>query len=79
MIREEGDQTIISIGEDDLVKAIALLENMRDYCKTLVREQGQADTVEALTVAIEAMNALYCEHFGEDEKDDSEGCDQAAE
>lgn len=79
MTEIKEDVVNISIGEDDLVKAIALLEDMRDYCKTLVKERGQAETVEALTVAIEAMSALYCEHFGEDEKDDSEGCDQAAE
>lgn len=79
MIREEGDQTIISIDEDDMIQAIALLTNMRDYCKTLVKEKGQAETVEALTVAIETMGAFYCEHFGEEETDDSEGCDQAAE
>lgn len=79
MIKEEDDQTVISVDEDDLVKSIALLTDMRDYCKTLVKERGQADTVEALTVAIETMSAFYCEHFGEDERNDSEGCDKAAE
>ena len=69
----------IDIYEEDLVESIALLSNMRDFCLKLTWTEGHEETARALTVAIEAMGALWYEHFWEEETDDSEGCDQAAE
>lgn len=68
MIKEDKDTVTICIDSDDLVKSIALLENMRDFCD----EQTEEDTTEtsaALTVAIETMKAFGFEHFenGEEE------------
>lgn len=61
---EKGDQVQINIDEETLIKSIALLEDMNDFCKGQ-SEEGVSETVEALTCAIETMQAFRCEHFGE--------------
>lgn len=63
-IIDEGDQVQINIDEETLIKSIALVKDMNDFCKGR-SEEGVSETVEALTCAIETMQAFWCEHFGE--------------
>lgn len=68
MMTETGSGVDIRIDEEELVKSIALLKNLRDFCKE-ENEEGAAETASALQVAIEAMIAFYSEHFGEGDDD----------
>lgn len=63
---EKDDQVQISIGEETLLRSIALLESMNDFCKGR-NEEGVNETVEALSCAIETMQAFWCEHFQDGE------------
>ena len=65
MIYENDDNVNIEIDEEELLESIALLENMRDFCKKQT-EEGVSETVFALQIAIEAMKAFWIEHFQQD-------------
>ena len=52
----------IDIDEEELVQSVALLMDMRDFCKEQT-EDGVSDTVAALDCAIETMLAFASEHF----------------
>ena len=65
MIAINGDEVRIDIDAEEFFKSMALLEDMKSFCKEQT-EKGVSDTVEALTVAIEAMTAFACEHFKEE-------------
>ena len=68
MTREDGAEVTICIEAEDLYKSIAVLEDMRDFCKEQTQESdGKPETIEALTVAIETMTAFWAEYFAEDE------------
>ena len=59
MIEKTQDQVNIVIDENKLVKAMALLQDMKDFCLEQ-HEEGVSETDNALTVAIETMSAFYC-------------------
>lgn len=61
-LNETEDMIKININEEELVQSIALLMDMRDYCKEQT-EDGVSDTVAALDCAIETMLAFASEHF----------------
>jgi hypothetical protein len=63
----EGVKIVINCGE--CLQSMALLKDLRDYCKEQTSE-GTTDTEKALTVAIETMVAFCCEHFDEYAKDE---------
>lgn len=64
---ERGNQVHISVDEETLLRSIALLESMNDFCKSR-SEEGVDETVEALSCAIETMQAFWCEHFQDGEE-----------
>ena len=61
---EKDAQVQINIDEETLIKCIALVKDMNDFCKGR-NEEGVSETVKALTCAVETMQAFWCEHFGE--------------
>ena len=65
MIYENDENVSIEIDEEELLKSIALLGNMRDFCKKQTGE-GVSETVFALQTAIETMKAFWIEHFQQD-------------
>lgn len=67
MIKQVGNNVEITINSEELIRSIALLEEMKEFCEEHQNEKGAAHTIEALTVAIEVMKAFYCEKFPEDE------------
>ena len=62
MVIMQGDNIKIDIDEEELIKSIGLLMDMRDYCKEQT-EDGVSDTVSALNCALETMLAFASEHF----------------
>ena len=66
MIEVEFGTVTITNTAEDIEESIALLTDMRDFCKER-REEGTRETTKALTVAIETMQAFWCEHFGDEE------------
>lgn len=72
MITQTGTKEVtFTINEEDLIESISLLTSLKDFCKEQTQEEeGKEETVRALTVAIETMQAFWCEKFGEDEKDE---------
>lgn len=69
MIEINADTVTITNSAEDIEKSIALLSDMRDFCKEQ-NEEGTKETTEALTVAIETMQAFWCEHFGDEENEE---------
>lgn len=67
MIEVRGDAVKLTINSIELIKSIALLQNLKEFCEKYQNEEGAAPTIEALTMAIEVMTAFYCEKFPEDE------------
>lgn len=65
MIKEVGDNIEISVSNTDIEESIALLTSMKEFCKEQ-NEEGVEETTKALTVAIETMQAFWCEHFCEE-------------
>lgn len=64
MIIKNDDEVKIQISEEKLIRSMALMKDLRDYCRERT-EEGTTETIEALTVAIETMIAFYAEHFEE--------------
>lgn len=63
MVTRNDDGSInIRIDEEVLIKSIALLKDLRDFCNKQ-KEDGVNDTVNALNCAIETMMAFYAKHF----------------
>ena len=58
MITEKGETVSIHIKAEDIIKSLALLEEMIDFCKEQF-EEGAKDTADALTCATETMRAFY--------------------
>ena len=77
MIEIKDDVVTISIGEEDIVASLALLQEMLEFCKARMAK-GHAETEKALNVAVEVMSAFWCEKFGEEENDNKKH-NQAAE
>lgn len=72
MVTEKNERVEFIIDSEDLIKSIALLEDMRDFCKEQEEiSEGKKETTDALTVAVETMQAFWLEHFSEEEADDS--------
>ena len=67
MIKQVGDKVEFTIDSEELIRSIALLEEMKEFCGDHKNEEGAAHTIEALTVAIEVMKAFYCEKFPEED------------
>lgn len=66
MITINGEETTIEISDDDLVQAIALLKDLKEFCEGQQEvNEGKEETVKALNTAIETMSAFWIEHFGE--------------
>ena len=62
MIIKKDDEVEIQISEEKLIRSMALMKDLRDYCRERT-EEGTTETTEALSVAIETMIAFYAEHF----------------
>lgn len=67
----DANKVTFTISEDDLVSAIALLTDLRDFCNEQ-HEERVTETTAALTTAIETMQAFYCERFGGDDEAEKE-------
>lgn len=67
MIKQVGNNVEITINSEELIRSIALLEEMKEFCEKHQDEEGAAPTIEALTGVIEVIKAFYCEKFPEDE------------
>ena len=68
MIEVEFGTVTITNTVEDIEESIALLTDMRDFCKEQ-REEGARETTKALTVAIETMQAFWCEHFEDEDNE----------
>ena len=69
MITEKGEAVTVTIESEELVKSLALLEDMKDFCEKQTEiHEGRQETVTALKCAIECMTVFWCENFGNDEK-----------
>lgn len=66
MIKRVGDKVEITINSEELIKSIALLQDLKEFCEKHQNEESAAPTIEAMTVAIEVMMAFYCEKFPEE-------------
>mgnify|MGYP006873239856 CR=1 FL=1 len=73
MITEGKKSTTIDIDEDTLVKSIAMMMDLIDFCKGLYGETGKSELLSTLQCAYETMMAFACEHFTEDGKRDCAG------
>ncbi len=67
----KDEEVQISVDEETLIRSIALIDSMNDFCKEQ-KEEGVKETVEALTCASEVMQAFWCEHFRNVEEHDGE-------
>jgi len=61
MTTEKDGKVEISIDEEELIKATATLKDFKDYLDD--QTEGKEFTKD-ITIAIETMNAFWCEHFG---------------
>ena len=55
------NEVVIEIGEEELIEAIAELKDFKDY---LDEEYEGKEFTKDVNVAIETMEAFWCEHFG---------------
>lgn len=69
MIERTEDQVNIRIDEQELIEAMALLTDLRDYTDQQHGLRGISETSKALTVALETMTAFFFEHFSEEDDD----------
>lgn len=76
MIEIKDETVTFTINSTDIEKSIALLADMKDFCEEQ-NEEGTKETCEAITVAIEAMKAFWCEHFCEENEDEVQGTEDS--
>ena len=65
MISKTAKGVTIEIDEEDLLKSIARLNDLRDFLDTLHTVNDAAELRKHLTVAIETMMGFWREHFKE--------------
>ena len=68
MITKTKDGVEITIGAQALVTACGYLLSFKDY---LSGKDGADELTKNIDVAVEIMEAFYCEHFGEDGEDET--------
>ena len=68
MITEKGETVTVTIESEELVKSLALLENMKEFLEELKDEEGRTKTIAALKCAIECMTAFWCAYFADEKK-----------
>lgn len=69
MVKQNGDTVTFEIGEEDLLKAIGTLKDMRKYLLEQKEvEEGKQELAKDLLVATETLSAFWCEHFAEGSK-----------
>lgn len=65
MITKSEDVVQISIGQEELERALAEVFDLLDYMKDQEETKAKKALIKALSVASEAMQAFWLEHFGE--------------
>lgn len=71
MIIRTDENVEITIDEEQLIKSIANLKDMLDFYQVNSDVKGEraVTLIENLVVAIETMEAFWCEHFAEGSND----------
>jgi len=67
MIKQVGDKVKFTIDSKELIRSIALIEEMKEICEEHQDEEGAAHMIEPLTGVIEVLKAFYCEKFPEED------------
>ena len=70
MITVSEEVVQIDIEENDLIEAAATVKDLLEYLEGTEKNESKKRLIRALTTASEAMEAFWCEHFGEEETDD---------
>ena len=68
MITKSKDGVEITIEAQDIEMACGHLLKLKDY---IVKEHGENELTKDIDVAVETMEAFWCEHFGEDVEDEA--------
>ena len=70
MITMSGEKVEFDFDSEEIIQSIAMLSDMRDFCLKQNEEmEGRSETAGALQIAIEVMQAFWCEKFGGKEND----------
>jgi hypothetical protein len=70
-IIDDEDKVEISISETELIKSIAKLEDVKEFCKKKSKgTEGEGELLKAFDVAIEVMKAFWCEHFDDEDEEE---------
>lgn len=75
MIEIKDDKEVkICIEKEELIESIALMEALMEYLKSLDERHGIGEShplSDAVTCAVEVMQAFYLTYFGDDDNDEN--------